>query len=81
MIFRTFKATTFAEVFKQVREVLGPDAVVLHTRTCLTRKWLGLRREMSVEVTVVKQEGLAVLSHLSGWAPQPQHQRPSYSLN
>src|SRR4051812_27216212 len=52
MIFRTFRAATFAEVLRQVRQALGPDAVIVHTRTSLTRRWLGLRREVSVEMTV-----------------------------
>lgn len=65
MIFRTFKAATFAEVLRQVRQALGKDAVIVHTRTLLTRRWLGLRREVTVEMTVAHRHTMQLLRALA----------------
>ena len=35
MMFKTFKASSLAEVFRQVREAFGPDAVVVSTKASL----------------------------------------------
>jgi flagellar biosynthesis protein FlhF len=37
-----------------VKTAMGHDAVILHTRTFLTRQWLGLRRREMVEITAGK---------------------------
>ena len=83
MIFRTFNAADLTEavnaVRDRVRESLGPDAVVVHATTRVTRKWLGLRRELSVEITVVKEQSLHLLSSLS--PGQPVSREPKHGLN
>lgn len=39
------------EALSQVKTSMGPDAVILHTRTLQTRNWLGFRRREMVEIT------------------------------
>jgi flagellar biosynthesis protein FlhF len=51
MNLQTFKAPTMAEALSQVKRTMGPDAVILHTRTYQRRQWLGLRRREVVEIT------------------------------
>lgn len=40
-----------AECLGQVKTTMGHDAVILHTRTLHTRRWLGLRRQELIEIT------------------------------
>jgi flagellar biosynthesis protein FlhF len=47
-------APTMAEALQQVKRMLGPDAVILSTRTIQTRRWLGLRKRVTVEVMAGK---------------------------
>ena len=54
MNLQTFRAPTMAEALGQVKSTMGHDAVILHTRTLLTRRWLGLRRQEVVEITAGK---------------------------
>jgi flagellar biosynthesis protein FlhF len=54
MDLETFQAPTLAEVVKRVKEKLGPDAVILNTRTFQKRQWLGLRRREIVEITAAR---------------------------
>jgi flagellar biosynthesis protein FlhF len=42
------------EALTQVKSVMGSDAIILHTRTLQTRRWLGLRRSELVEITAGK---------------------------
>jgi flagellar biosynthesis protein FlhF len=51
MNLQTFKAPTMAIALQQVKTTMGPDAVILHTRTYQLRQWMGLRRRDVVEVT------------------------------
>ena len=53
-------APTMAEALQQVKRMLGPDAVILSTRTIQTRRWLGLRKRVTVEVMAGK--GMNVVS-------------------
>ena len=53
-------APTMAEALKEVKRVLGADAVILSTRTIKTRRWLGLRKRETVEVMAGK--GMNVVS-------------------
>ena len=50
---QTFRAATMAEVLARMSEALGPDAIILDTRTIHRRDWLwfGHRRVESIEVT------------------------------
>jgi len=65
MMFKTFKASSLAEVFRQVREAFGPDAVVVSTKASLGRRWIGVKRELRVEVTAVRRQTVQVLSALA----------------
>ncbi|MBC8107055.1 MAG: hypothetical protein H7Z14_10735, partial [Anaerolineae bacterium] len=40
-----------AEALTRVKSVLGPDAVILHTRTVQHRRWMGLKRIELFEIT------------------------------
>jgi len=51
MHLQTFKASTMGEALSQVKSAMGSEAVILHTRTLQTRRWLGLRRRETVEIT------------------------------
>lgn len=53
---QTFKAATMAEVLERMAAALGPDAIILDTRTIHRRGWLGGRRVESVEVTARPRE-------------------------
>ena len=50
MNLRTFSAPTFAQAMALVKSEMGPNAVIMHTRTVPRRKWLGLRRKEVVEI-------------------------------
>src|SRR5688500_6201115 len=50
MNLRTFSAPTFAQAMALVKTEMGPNAVIMHTRTVPRRKWLGLRRKEIVEI-------------------------------
>src|SRR5256885_11809618 len=51
MNLQTFRAPTMAECLADVKRVMGPDAVILHTRTLTLKRFLGLRRKEIVEIT------------------------------
>jgi flagellar biosynthesis protein FlhF len=78
MNLRTFSAGTMAEALLQVKQELGSDAVILHTRTYQQRRWLGLRKQEVVEITA--GSGLKVGSRkkppaTGEGAPQPGQQQ------
>ncbi len=51
MNLQTFRAPTMAECLADVKRVMGPEAVILHTRTLTLKRFLGLRRREIVEIT------------------------------
>jgi flagellar biosynthesis protein FlhF len=51
MNLQTFRAPTMAECLAEVKRVMGPDAVILHTRTLTIKRFLGLKRREIVEIT------------------------------
>ena len=51
MNLRTFSAPTFAQAMALVKTEMGGEAVILHTRTVRGRRWLGLRKRETVEIT------------------------------
>ena len=51
MNLQTFKAPTMAECLAEVKRTMGSDAVIMHTRTYVIRKWLGFKRREMVEIT------------------------------
>lgn len=52
MKLQTIAAPTMAEAIARVKAELGTTAVILHTRTITHRKWLGMRKQTRVEITV-----------------------------
>jgi flagellar biosynthesis protein FlhF len=51
MNLQTFSASSMAEALAQVKQTLGHDAVILHTRTFNQRYWLGIRKREIVQIT------------------------------
>ena len=51
MNIKTFQAGSMAEALKLVKQQMGRDAVILHTRTLRRRGWLGFGGRQIVEVT------------------------------
>ena len=51
MQLQTFQGSSMAEALNRVKSTLGGDAVILHTRTVQQRRWLGLRRVETFEIT------------------------------
>ncbi len=51
MNIRTYTAESMAGALARVKRELGPDAVILHTRTMYRGGFLGLGRKMIVEIT------------------------------
>jgi flagellar biosynthesis protein FlhF len=74
MQLRTFSAGTMAEALVQVKNEMGGDAVILHTRTYHRRRWLGLRRVEVVEITA--GNGLNVASRGGGGRPRGARPQP-----
>src|SRR5688500_7376983 len=66
MNLQTFRAATMAEALTQVKGTLGTDAVILHTRTFLTRYCLGLRRREVVEITATRGCDMPVRNRRQG---------------
>jgi flagellar biosynthesis protein FlhF len=54
---QTFKASTMTEALGQVKQTMGHDAVILHTRTYTLRSCLGLRKREIIEVTAGRSNG------------------------
>jgi flagellar biosynthesis protein FlhF len=71
MDLKTFKASTMVEALNQVKSVMGSDAVILHTRTFQTRRWLGLRRREVVEITAGRGFNVGARSRRQPVAPRP----------
>src|SRR5438105_6727521 len=72
MQLRTFSASTMAEALVQVKNAMGGDAVILHTRTYHRRRWMGLRRVEVVEITA--GNGLNVGGRGAGGRPRSRQQ-------
>jgi flagellar biosynthesis protein FlhF len=51
MDYRTFQAGTMSAALAEVKHELGPQAVILHTRSFVKNRWLGLRRKEVFEIT------------------------------
>lgn len=76
MNLQTFKAPTMAAALSQVKTTMGPDAVILHTRSYTTRQWLGLRRREIVEITAGKDVNVV---RRPVKKPTPKPQGPGYT--
>ena len=75
MNLQTCKAATMAEALTQVKTTMGADAVILHTRPCYTRPWLGLRRRAMVEITAGKGLNVGRKRYMADAAPAQAQQR------
>ncbi len=73
MNLRTYRAYTMAEALTAVKRDLGPDAVILNTRSSRTGGFLGIGRASIVEVTAVPAEEAA--------APKRVKPRPAQSAS
>jgi flagellar biosynthesis protein FlhF len=51
MDYRTFRGNTMSAALAEVKNELGPQAVILHTRSYVKNRWLGLRRREIFEIT------------------------------
>lgn len=61
MKLKTFQAQTMADALAAVRKDLGPDAMILHTRSFKVGSWLGFGGKNMVEITASAAEGSAKL--------------------
>jgi len=53
---KTYRAKTAGDALAQVKNDLGREAVILHTRTYLAGGFLGLRRKRMTEITATTQQ-------------------------
>jgi len=51
---QTFEAPNMAEAMRKVKTAMGPDAMILRTRTVCRRRWLGLWRQQVVQITAAR---------------------------
>src|ERR1700684_3315667 len=51
MDYRTFQAPTMSAALAEVKQELGPGAVILQTRSFTKNRWLGLKRQEIFEIT------------------------------
>ena len=51
MDLRTFRANTMSAALTEVKQEMGPNAMILHTRTIYKPRWLGLRKREMFEIT------------------------------
>jgi flagellar biosynthesis protein FlhF len=58
MNLKTFQAPTMAEALAQVKNSLGSEALILHTRTFRKNQWMGLRKREIVEITAGHGAGI-----------------------
>src|SRR5436305_12259148 len=84
MNLRTFSAPTFAQAMALVKTEMGAEAVILHTRTVQRRRWMGLRRRETVEITAgiglnVQSRGIRRATGGAA-ATQPQKTRPQREM-
>ncbi|MGD0463250.1 MAG: flagellar biosynthesis protein FlhF [Tepidisphaeraceae bacterium] len=54
MDLRTFQANTMSAALTEVKQEMGPNAMILHTRSFYKNRWLGLRRREIFEITATR---------------------------
>ncbi len=81
MDLKTFQAPTMGEALSQVKTSMGPDAVILHTRTLQTRNWLGFRRREMVEITAGRGLNVGARSIRRSVRPAPAEPRGPAALD
>jgi flagellar biosynthesis protein FlhF len=69
MKLKTFQAQTMADALAAVRKDLGPDAMILHTRSYRVGSWLGFGGKNMVEITASAGEGSAKTKRAARPAP------------
>ena len=78
MQLQTFQGSTMAEALQRVKTTLGLDAVILHTRTISGRRWMGLKKTETYEITAgrgVKRRRNASSRHEPRTGPDPSADR------
>ena len=70
MNLRTYTAASMAEVLTLVKQDLGPDAIILHTRTYRRGGFLGLGPRPVVEITATDDTSLGRSTRRRAAAPQ-----------
>ena len=76
MEIKTYRAATMHDALSLVRDELGPDAAVLHTREVQSQRWFGLvRGPRHIEVTASAE--VNVPSRL----PEPARWEPSVATS
>jgi flagellar biosynthesis protein FlhF len=59
MQLKTFQADTMGAALAEVKQEMGPGAVILHTRSFFRNRWLGLRRREIFEITASRNVRVA----------------------
>jgi hypothetical protein len=72
MIVQTIQADSLPAALREVRRLVGPDAVVLHTRTVTRPRWWGLRSRRLIEIVAAPAakslplgSGVSKLAHVT----------------
>jgi len=73
---RTYRAPTVADALLRIKRELGPDAVILNTRTIRTGGVLGLRRRRAIEITASAEPRGAPARRATTDPPAPTDREP-----
>jgi flagellar biosynthesis protein FlhF len=71
MDLRTFQANTMSAALTEVKQEMGPNAMILQTRSFYKPRWLGLRKREIFEITASRN------ARLTDRTPKPQPARPA----
>ncbi|HEY1923232.1 MAG TPA: flagellar biosynthesis protein FlhF [Tepidisphaeraceae bacterium] len=72
MDLRTFQANTMSAALTEVKQEMGPNAMILQTRSFYKPRWLGLRKREIFEITASRNARLSDRNP----KPQPARQAP-----
>ena len=71
MDLRTFQANTMSAALTEVKQEMGPNAMILQTRSFYKPRWLGFRRREIFEITASRN------ARVPDRTPKPQPARPA----
>jgi flagellar biosynthesis protein FlhF len=71
MDYRTYQGNTMSAALACVKQELGSQAVILHTRSYEKKRWLGLRREEVFEITAGRDVRVAARAVKQQPVPRP----------
>src|ERR1700733_5783276 len=71
MDLRTFQAPTMSAALTEVKQEMGPNAMILQTRSFYKPRWLGLRRREIFEITASRSARSAIQHLPARPAQQP----------